>query len=136
TTQAATAGLAQGLVQAGVPLVLGWAASVADDRATDFATALYRFLARGDSVPAAAARAREEIWRHGRLRHGGRELVDPTFALPQLYAGGAAVELVDRAAPRRRYEGPRTERKLIDGEIKGLREGFVGRRRVQQRLLP
>jgi tetratricopeptide (TPR) repeat protein len=136
SSQAAAAGLAQGLVRAGVPLVLGWAASVADDRATDFITALYRFLARGDSVPVSAARAREDIWRHGRQRRGTHELVDPTFALPQLYAGGAAVELVDRAAPRRRYEGPRTVRTLIDGEIKGLREGFVGRRRIQQKLFP
>ncbi|HKI35040.1 MAG TPA: tetratricopeptide repeat protein [Gemmataceae bacterium] len=136
SSQAAAAGLAQGLVKAGVPLVLGWAASVANDRATELATALYRFLARGDSLPAAAARAREEIWRHGRRRQGDHELVDPTFALPQLYAGGAAIELVDRAAPRRTYAGPRTERTLIDGEIKGLREGFIGRRRIQQRLLP
>jgi tetratricopeptide (TPR) repeat protein len=136
TSQAAAAGLAQKLVQAGVPLVLGWAASVADDRATEFATALYGFLARGDSVPAAAARARQDIWRRGRKRQGSHELLDPTFALPQLYAGGAAVELVDRAAPRRLYEGPRTVRTLIDGEIKGLREGFIGRRRIQQRLIP
>jgi tetratricopeptide (TPR) repeat protein len=135
TSQAAAAGLAQKLVQAGVPLVLGWAASVADDRATEFATALYGFLARGDSVPAAAARARQDIWRRGRKRHGSHELVDPTFALPQLYTGSAAVELVDRAAPLRPYKGPRTVRTLIDGEIKGLREGFIGRRRIQQRLV-
>jgi CHAT domain-containing protein len=37
TAQAALAGLCQALTRAGVPLVLGWAASVADERATAFA---------------------------------------------------------------------------------------------------
>jgi hypothetical protein len=36
TSQADAAGLCQSLVGAGVPLALGWSASVMDDRATDF----------------------------------------------------------------------------------------------------
>jgi tetratricopeptide (TPR) repeat protein len=136
SAQAAAAGLAQKLVEAGVPLVLGWAASVADDRATQFATAFYRILAPGESVPVAVALARQEIWRAGRVREGGEETVDATFALAQLYAVGPAVELVDRAAPPRAYQGPRTEPQLLEDGIKGLREGFIGRRRIQQQLLP
>jgi tetratricopeptide (TPR) repeat protein len=136
SAQAAAAGLAQKLVEAGVPLVLGWAASVVDDRATEFATAFYRFLARGDGVATAAARAREHVWRSGRKRKGDHELVDATFALPQLYAVGPAVELVDRTAPPRPYAGPKTVRTILEDGIKGLEKGFIGRRRIQQQLLP
>ena len=38
TSQAAVAGLCQSLVTAGLPLAVGWAASIADERATSFAT--------------------------------------------------------------------------------------------------
>jgi tetratricopeptide (TPR) repeat protein len=136
SAQAAVAGLAQKLVEAGIPLALGWAASVRDDRATKFVTEFYRFLARGDAVATAAARAREVIWRSGRQRKGDYELIDATFALPQLYGVGHAVELVDRAAAPRPYEGPRTVRTILEDGIKGLEKGFIGRRRIQQQLLP
>ena len=62
---------------AGVPLAVGWSASVADDRATDFAEEFYHRLVRGEPVPIAAAHARELIrgkgwcataWRSSRTR--------------------------------------------------------------------
>jgi tetratricopeptide (TPR) repeat protein len=136
SAQAAAAGLAQKLVEAGVPLVVGWAASVADDRATTFAEVFYRFLARGDTVPAAAAHARDEVWRKSRVRQGQQELVDATFALPKVYALGPGVELIDRARPLTPYHGPRTVHALLGDDVKGLTEGFIGRRRIQQELIP
>jgi tetratricopeptide (TPR) repeat protein len=132
SSQATAAGLAQKLVEDGVPMVLGWAASVQDDRATCFAGAFYRSLAQGEKVSQAVARGRQEIWRSGRE---GEE-VDATFVLPQLYAVGPALELADRDAPVRSYQGPRTSHALLEDGIKGLQEGFIGRRRVQQELVP
>ena len=55
SSQAAVSGLCRGLVAAGVPSALGWAASVADDRATDFTAEFYRRLVRNERTPAAAA---------------------------------------------------------------------------------
>ena len=130
TSQAAVAGLCRGLVAAGVPSALGWAASVADDRATEFAAEFYRRLVRNDPAPVAAAHARDTIRRSGRYDNG---LQDATFALPRLYGTGAA--LFDRNK-HETYDGPRTEYALLGDGIKGLKSGYVGRRREVQRLVP
>jgi tetratricopeptide (TPR) repeat protein len=136
TSQAATAGLAQALVKAGVPLVVGWSASVADDRATDFAEVFYGKLVRGESVPAAAAHARHAIQAKGRVREGQREVQDATFALPQVYCSAAGSGVYDRSAPPVPLKAPQVRPTLLEDGIKGLREGFVGRRRDIQKLVP
>ncbi|WP_162136248.1 tetratricopeptide repeat protein, partial [Zavarzinella formosa] len=136
TGLAATTGLAGHFVTNGVPIVLGWGASVADDMATQFAEAFYKYLAAGDRVPAATAKARQDIWRAGQRAAGKNAPWDATFALARLYATGPDADLIDRSAPSRKYEGPKTEPMLLGDEIKGLREGFVGRRREQQQLIP
>ena len=133
TSQADAAGLCQSLVSAGIPLAVGWSASVADDRATEFTEEFYRRLVRGEPVPVAAAHARELIRGKGRTD----QIQDATFALLQVYSGAAAAGAVfdPKAAPER-YTGPRTEYVLLGDGIKGLRKGFVGRRRERQRLVP
>jgi tetratricopeptide (TPR) repeat protein len=136
TAQAAVAGLCQGLVTAGVPLAVGWSASVADDRATAFVETFYNFLLRSDPVPAAATHAREALRRKGQVRHATGQLQDATFALPQVYCSSAGSSLFDASAPSKPYTGPRTEPVLLGDGIKGLREGFVGRRRQLQQLVP
>ena len=136
TSQAATAGLCQSLAIAGVPLAVGWSASVADDRATDFAEEFYHRLVRGEAVPIAAAHARELIRGKGLIRHGMAQLQDPTFALPQVYASAANGSLYDPSLPPERQAGPRTNYVLLGDGIKGLREGFIGRRHEIQRLVP
>ena len=136
TSQAAVSGLCRSLVEAGVPAALGWAASVADDRATDFAAEFYRRLVRGEPTPtAAAAHAREALRRQGQYGHAGQTLQDATFALPQLYGTESAAPF-DRAAAPERYVGPKTEYTILVDGIKGLRSGYVGRRREVQRLVP
>src|SRR5262249_38741420 len=131
TGEAAASGLAGQLVKAGVPIVLGGGTAVGDDAATTLGTYFYKFLGAGENVPAAAAKARDELWRKQRARKGDFELWDPTFALVRIYAAGPGLALVDHANPAREYRGPRTRPTLIDGKIKGLKEGFIGRRRVQ-----
>lgn len=137
TSQAAeVAGFAQALIAGGVPLVLGWGASVADDLATEFTAAFYKRIARGEPLATAGAHARAAIWRKKRPRSGRQELQDATFALAQLYASGTEDGLFDASAPAEPYQGPRTEYFNLGDGIKGLREGFVGRRRQVQRVLP
>ena len=134
TSQAAVSGLCRGLVAAGVPSALGWAASVADDRATDFTAEFYRRLVRNEPTPAAAAHAREAIRRMGLVGQGEARFQDATFALPRLY-GTESAALFDPSA-RETYSGPRTVYALLGDGIKGLHSGYVGRRREVQRLVP
>jgi len=134
TSQAAVSGLCRELVAAGVPSALGWAASVADDRATDFTAEFYRRLVRNEPTPAAAAHAREAIRRMGLVGQGEARFQDATFALPRLY-GTESAALFDPSA-RETYSGPRTVYALLGDGIKGLHSGYVGRRREVQRLVP
>ena len=138
TSQADVAGLCQALTAAGLPLALGWAASVADERATAFAETFYHELLAGEPLPAAAALARLRIQREGiRPQAPGRgEEQELTFLLPQLYASRPVEVLFDPQGPRETFQGVETRYELLPGGVKGLREGFVGRRREQQRLLP
>jgi tetratricopeptide (TPR) repeat protein len=138
TAQAAVAGLCQSLTSAGVPLVLGWAASVADERATAFAETFYRELLGGEPVPAAVALARLRIQHEGIHPPvaGDDEHEELTFLLPQLYAARPVEVLFDRHAPAEDFDGIATRYELLSGDMAGLREGFVGRRREQQRLMP
>ena len=138
TSQAAVAGLCQALTSAGLPVALGWATSVADERATAFAETFYRELLGGEPVPAAAALARLRIQQDG-LRpsapdHGEQQ--ELTFLLPQLYAAQPVEMLLDPQAQREAFEGVATRYERLSGGMAGLREGFVGRRREQQQLLP
>jgi tetratricopeptide (TPR) repeat protein len=132
TSQADAAGLCQSLVGADVPLTVGWSASVADDRATEFTAEFYRRLVLCEPVPTAAAHAREVIRCKGRIG----EVQDATFALLQVYSSVAAGAVFDPKPAPEPDVGPHTEYVLLGDGIKGLREGFVGRRRERQRLVP
>jgi tetratricopeptide (TPR) repeat protein len=138
TSQAAVAGMCQALVQAGLPLALGWAASVADERATAFAETFYHELLAGEPVPAAAALARLRIQRDGvhPTAPGRDEAQELTFLLPQLYAARPVEALFDPQGPQEAFQGAETHYNLLPAGIQGLCQGFVGRRREQQRLLP
>src|SRR5262249_51171159 len=137
SSQAAAAGLCQALVAAGLPLAVGWAASVVDDLATDFMAAVYNRLLLGEPLPSALAHARLALRQQGLSPNPtGAATQDAPFALPQLYVSTADCGLYDAAAPRAPYRGPRTEHTLLGDGIKGLKEGFVGRRRQVQRLVP
>jgi tetratricopeptide (TPR) repeat protein len=134
--QAAAVGLAGRLVSAGIPAIVGWGAPVIDETATRFVGNFYRFLAAGERLAVAVARAREDIWRGCRRTTGQHESWDATFALPRVFVSTLNLDLIDWSAPPSKYEGPKTEMMLLGDEIKGLKEGFVGRRRDQQHLIP
>lgn len=136
TSQAATAGLCRALAAAGVPLAVGWSASVADDMATHFAEEIYRRLRAGLPVGRAAAHARQKLQKAGARRVNGVPVQDASFALVQVWGCDGRGELFDRRLPPEKTEGPRTVYALLGDGVKGLSEGFVGRRRQIQALLP
>jgi tetratricopeptide (TPR) repeat protein len=137
SAQSAAAGVCQTLTSTGhVSLALGWGASIADDHATEFARTLVQEVAAGRPVDLAAAMARRDLLTKCRFREGNIELVDASFALPQVYAADTTDVLVDHTLPAIRPERPRVRYELLGDNIRGLREGFVGRRRLLQRTLP
>ncbi len=128
----ALAGICQSLVGAEVPLAVGWAASIADDLATNFARRFYGALKAGQPVDRALSLARQDAWKD----YEGRS--DPSWTLPVLYSATNQGEIFD-SDPRRPVELP-TRPTIIQRALPGMKEGyaehFVGRRREQQRLLP
>ncbi len=137
TAQSAVAGICQTLTASGdVPLALGWAASIADDLATEFARVLFHELAAGQTVDHAVAAARAALFAKCRVCDGAVDLLDTSFALPQLHASDGSNALVDRSLPARNPDRPAVAYTLLGDDIRGLREGFVGRRRQLQRTRP
>ena len=125
----ALAGICQGLVGAEVPLAVGWAASIADDLATNFARTFYKTLKDGQPVDRALLLARQEAWKVCQKRG------DPSWTLPVIYAATNQIQIFD---PNKQPEVLTRQNMVLDA-LPGMKEGyaehFVGRRREQQRLL-
>lgn len=128
----ALAGVCQALVGAEVPLAVGWAASIADDLATNFARRFYRTLKAGQPVDRALSLARQDAWKDCEGRS------DPSWALPVLYSATNQRMIFDpdRQRPSDLPSRPPAINKALPGMKEGYAEHFVGRRREQQRLLP
>ena len=137
TAQAAVAGVCQALTAGGhVPLALGWGASIADDHATEFARVFFHDLAAGQPVDHSVASARAALLARCRIRAGGVDLLDASFALPQLHAADGTDVLVDDRLPLDLPKRSGVRYELLGDNIRGLIEGFVGRRRQLQRTRP
>ena len=80
--------------------------------------------------------ARRNLLDQGRVRIGGQDALDASFALPQVYASAGIDRLLDESQPPQRPERPGVRYELLGDDIRGLRTGFVGRRRVLQRTRP
>ena len=72
-----------------MPLAIGWAASIADDLATNFASTFYRTLKDGQPVDRALLLARQEAWK------ACRERGDPSWTLPVIYAATNQIHIFD-----------------------------------------
>ncbi len=128
----ALAGVCQALVGAEVPLAVGWAASIADDLATNFARRFYSILKDGQPIDRALCLARQEAW------NACKERGDPSWTLPLLYSA-TSQSLIFDPDPQRPLELP-ARPQMVQEALPGMKEGyaehFVGRRREQQRLIP
>ncbi|HEX7242657.1 MAG TPA: CHAT domain-containing protein, partial [Longimicrobiaceae bacterium] len=128
--QGALPSMAEALVAAGAPAVLGWALPVGDVAASASAATLYEHLSVGKRVDEAVARARRELL----------EAKSPYWHLLRLYVDATPLEpLVTPPGARGRQRLPVREAatEFIDaGKVEVCsRERFVGRRRPIQRCL-
>src|SRR4029077_13836991 len=88
--QAALGGLAQGLLAEGVPLVIGWTASILDDVATEVASSFYGAVSAGQTtVDRALVMGRQAARKMCEARGA------PSWSLPVLYAGTRQLRLFD-----------------------------------------
>jgi len=128
----ALAGVCQALVGAEVPLAVGWAASVADDLATNFARTLYKALKDALPVDRALLLARQEAWKVC------EKSSDSSWTLPVLYSATNQSLIFDSDSqrPEELPFRPTIVQEALPGMKEGYAEHFVGRRREQQRLLP
>jgi hypothetical protein len=128
----ALAGVCQALVGAEVPLAVGWAASIADDMATNFARKFYETLKFGLPVDRALCLACKVSW------DACKGCGDPSWTLPLLYSA-TSQSLVfdpDTQRPLELPARPQLVQEALPGMKEGYAEHFVGRRRELQRLLP
>lgn len=125
------ASMAEALVQAGAPAVLGWALPVGDISASSLAATLYQHLGRGAGIPAAVNTARQALFTsRSDYWHLLRLYADRSPLGPLVTALGCPgrVRLRTREASQL-FLDP-------DGRVKVPdRRSFVGRRRDLQSLL-
>ena len=126
------ASFAAQLVAAGVPNVLGWTRPVRDEQATLAAAVMYEQLGAGKTPVEAAEIARE------RMRSREERSLAPTHAWATLHlvsraAGGFRVD--NSAAPVDDHIDRDEVYDYLGGHMRVLKTGFVGRRRLVQRLL-
>jgi tetratricopeptide (TPR) repeat protein len=124
-------GLAQGLLREGVPLVIGWTASILDDVATEVGARFYREVANGTtSIDRALISARQ----HARRQYARRS--DPSWSLPVLYSATQQTHLFDPARDEARPRSSLRIEALPGMSEEGFTPHFIGRRREMQQLLP
>ena len=125
-----TAGLAQGLLDKGVPLVLAMQTAVSDRYATELAGRFYGEISSAAVSPATAlARARRDLERERNVAAARRETVlPPEYATPSLFCAGQERPLLDLAAepvPPQEYSRP-----ITAGAVPMLGIGdLIGRRK-------
>lgn len=128
-SRSGAAGLCQAIVDQGVPMAIGWEASIVDTIATTLAENFYRTVALGRDVHFALAQARRKA------KTVLAETGDPSWSLPVLYANTNDTRLFDTTMPPRAEPAPNTEHTPLP-PIAGFARYLVGRRRELQVLLP
>ena len=124
--------MSESLVQAGAPVVLGWALPVGDVSATAFASRLYRDLAAGQPLDRSVVAARRQLYAgQSRSWHLLRVYADKSPLTPMV---------TPRNTPgRERIKVRHAADEFLDPQTQisrvASRASFVGRRRVIQRCL-
>jgi tetratricopeptide (TPR) repeat protein len=126
----ALGGICQGIVSEEIPLAIGWAASIADNIATQFATSFYDTVAKGQTIDRALTQARQAILQTC------EEMGYPGWTLPLLYSSSLQAKVFDKTSKEVLPERPNVKQEALPGMLGGYTEHFVGRRREIQRLLP
>ncbi len=125
-------GLCQSLVANGVPLAVGWAASIVDQVAIRIAKSFYSTLVSGRDVDYALASARSSVW------DDGPGFGDPSWSLPVLYALVPDMRVYDETREIKpadeKLKSSDLNRPLPD-MAEGYARQFTGRRRELQAIL-
>ncbi|WP_437916935.1 AAA family ATPase [Sorangium sp. So ce302] len=126
------ASFAAELVSGGAPNVLGWTRPVRDDLATLAASAVYEQIGTGKTPVEAAQVARERM----RRTEEGASAPSHAWGTLHLVSGSAAGFRIDDGAEPLSERVDRDEiYKFLGSHMRVLKMGFVGRRRLVQRLL-
>lgn len=126
------ASFAAALVAGGVPNVVGWTRPVRDDLATLAATSLYEQLGAGKTPVQATHLAREH------MRRAEERAIAPHHAWGTLHLlsnSAAGFRIGDEAEPLSERFGRDEVYRFLGSRMRVLKTGFVGRRRLVQRLL-
>lgn len=120
-------GVCQAVIAHGLPMAIGWAASIVDDIATTVAKRFYAAVSKGASVDFALAQARWSGWdTYGRSG-------DPSWSLPVLYASIVDTRILDKDASK---SPPTPSRDHLQIPGVSYARYFVGRRREMQAVFP
>lgn len=126
-------GLCQSLVANGVPLAIGWAASIGDNVASAIAKSFYSLISADRAADLALTSARSFVW------DGGPTFGDPSWSLPVLYASvpdtRISGELIDPQMVDNRPKSS-TLKKPLPKMADGYARYLAGRRRELQVALP
>jgi len=121
-------GMAQSLLDSGIPHVVGMNHSVPDLKATAWAQEFFHCLVQGESIHAAMGSARRRLFQD-------ENITDASWGIPVLYSRDTFTRLTAELLP----EGSATTTEMDEQEnvndVIHLRKGFIGRRRDQRELL-
>ena len=123
-------GVAQCLIQAGFPMVIGMQRSISDRAATSFAHHFYAQLAQQKGVNEALSATRQAMLREEQrfLKEGRKDIIPGEWTIPVLIRKNEQNHIVDfRKAPV--SEAGETPQRLLFSCARPLGRGFVGRRK-------
>jgi hypothetical protein len=122
-------GICQSIVVEGVPVAIGWGASINDEISTKIAQTFYTALAVGQPADRALAQARWEA------KQAMGPVPDPSWSLPVLYSRVVETQAIDEQLPPRRRPSPSLEQKPLPEMADCHAKQFIGRRRDLQQAL-
>lgn len=116
-----------------VPTAVAWSGRISEGEGAAFTRGFYQRLAQAEPVDSAACAAFCDLPQGPPTDAEGKSRIDSSFGWPQVFAAAEEVTLVDPMRKAERPIRPPVRYHLLEDNICGLHDGFVGRRRVLQR---
>ena len=116
-----------------VPAAMAWAQPLADEFPRGFIRKFFSEVGQGKNVVVSALAAQQPVKPVGEKEE---EEIDPRYVWQQFYTSEDETCVVDRALTSSAVVRPAVRYELLGDNILGMREGFVGRRRLLQRTHP
>lgn len=116
-----------------VPAAVVWSRCLSDRSGAAFTRSFYQRLAQAEPVDSAASAAFYDLGLSWRSDENEKNFSDTGIGWPQVFVAAEEVSLVDPMRKPERPIRPPVRYHMLEDNICGLQEGFVGRRRVIQR---